>query len=242
MFRIALCDDEEEYLEHEEKYISKYLDKLDFDYKITKFTNGFQLVNAMSQPHDFDMIFLDIDMAGLNGIETAKQLRKVSDEVFIVFVTAYVNYSMEGYEARAFRYLLKIKDDFKVRMRECMNAIILEYDRRKNCYFFSFREGMVQLFADEILYVESELHVVTFVVYRNNQLERLTRYVGLNEIEEMLKKSLFCRISQSYLVNIRHIIRMNENQVLMRDGTWLPFSKSRKAKAKEAILGYWGEI
>ena len=89
----------------------------------------------------YTAVFLDINMEKIDGIKAAEKIREVSREVFIVFVTAYVNYSLEGYRLDAVRYLLKSNANFQSTVNECMNAIMekLNYSVAKR--EFDFKEG-----------------------------------------------------------------------------------------------------
>ena len=121
MLKIAICDDEEIFGRHLEKLISGYLDSKGEVYSIRRFLSGVEFTSLGAQMAAYRIVFLDINMMELNGIETARKLRELSDEAYVIFVTAFINYTLEGYKVNAFRYLLKDADNFKESLEECMD-------------------------------------------------------------------------------------------------------------------------
>lgn len=124
MFYIAVCDDEEYFRTREEQLIMKYMDIKGYHYKIEIFKSGDEILNLGNGISKFDMIFLAINREGIDGIETAKRIRRVTKDIYIVFVTAFVTYALEGYKVDAVRYLLKDDKHLEKAMYECLNTII----------------------------------------------------------------------------------------------------------------------
>lgn len=107
MFYIAICDDEDYFCRKEKKIIEKYMMQRECKVKIELFSSGEELLQNKNSVLKYGIIFLDISMEKLNGMETAKYIRTITREAYIVFVTAYINYALEGYRVDAIRYLLK---------------------------------------------------------------------------------------------------------------------------------------
>ena len=104
MLRIAICDDEKLFRENIKKYVLKYLSEKDISSEIDMFNSGKELLGLGTDLLGYNIIFLDINMDEIDGIMTAHKIREYSMGIYIVFVTAYVNYSLEGYKVDATRY------------------------------------------------------------------------------------------------------------------------------------------
>lgn len=124
MFRIAICDDETIFAEKLKMLISAYLSEKRIVFEIDIFKSGKEFVALEAGIARYTTVFLNINMDGVNGIETAKKIRSVSKETFIVFVTAYISYSLESYRLDVVRYLLKGDSNFPAAVQECLDAII----------------------------------------------------------------------------------------------------------------------
>ncbi len=107
MFRIAICDDEEYFRNREKKLIEQYMGKRKYDCLIDLYASGEKLLERTDTDMPYDVIFLDISMEEMDGLQTAGRIRKLSENVYIVFVTAYITYALDGYKVGAVRYLLK---------------------------------------------------------------------------------------------------------------------------------------
>ena len=108
MLKIAICDDEKNVCDYIEKRTRDYLAKIDEEAELAVFLDGTPLIDHCKDiPNDFDIIFLDIKMKTVNGVDCAKHLRDLGVEALIVFVTSSAEYVFSGYEVKAFRYILK---------------------------------------------------------------------------------------------------------------------------------------
>ena len=189
----------------------------------------------------YDIIFLDINMTGMDGIQTAKFIRKLSGEVYLVFITAFITYAIEGYKYNVARYLLKGNKNFEAILGECLDSILAKMDFKVESRVFEFIEGKKIVNIERILYIESSLHKIIFYIVSDKRYQyRL--YGKLNTIEESLKSLGFVRIHQSYLVNIRYIKMIKNYKAILTTGDVLPMSKSKYKFAKELFIEYKGEI
>ncbi|MGP1515969.1 MAG: LytR/AlgR family response regulator transcription factor [Bacteroidales bacterium] len=241
MFRIAICDDEEIFRKNIYKIIMKYMDENGYPCEIDEFASGREFISLGINMAKYDIVFLDISMDEMDGMETAKEIRKVSNDVFIVFVTAFINYAVQGYSVNAIRYILKNNETFPELIFECMDAI----SKRMNYYIeqkeFKFNEGIKNVFLERLLYIESRLHKLEFYIMDDN-INRYSLYGKLDEIEEELEGKDFLRIHQSFLVNIKHIASIFRHEAILNNGTRLKISKSRYKFVRERIVLYKGEL
>ena len=95
MIHIAVCDDEEYFRLREKKLVGEYMEKRKYSYTIDTYSSGKEMLDAANMPLQYDIIFLDINMEELDGLETARRIREISAKVSIVFVTAYITYALD---------------------------------------------------------------------------------------------------------------------------------------------------
>lgn len=164
MIKIALCDDEQQCIKILEKNIIKYLKDRTMIYELHTYNSGRKLLELQDDILHYDVIFLDINMEDVDGIETAKKIRQYSEKVQIVFVTAFIDYSLEGYKVNATRYLLKDDINFCQQVNECMDEIIARINYTVVKKEFLFVGGAVELSLDNIVYIESCAHKLQFYV------------------------------------------------------------------------------
>ena len=105
MIKIAICEDEKEQQELLKSYIDQIFDGLSVKYELEIYNLGEELLDSYSK--DIDILLLDIQMGQINGMDTARKIRELDDKVEIIFITSLIEYVLEGYEVRAYRYLIK---------------------------------------------------------------------------------------------------------------------------------------
>lgn len=241
MFRVAICDDENLFTEKLKELISAYLTKKDIVFEVDTYSSGEKLVKLGAGVVKYTVVFLDINMEKINGIKTAEMIRKVSKDVFIVFVTAYVDYSLEGYRLDVTRYLLKSNANFKCNLYECMDAIFDKMNYSAIKIEFDFKEGKKEIALERLLYIESNLHKLTFYIMYDT-IKEYSMYETLNVYEARLSESGFIRIHQSYLVNAKHIADVIRYKVIMSNGIELAIAKTRYTEVKRKFIAQQGEV
>ena len=241
MLRIAICDDEKPFLKIMEYHLKLYLSKYNIVYKIDAYRSGKKLIELGSDIIRYSIIFLDINMNGGDGIQTAEMIRKHSDDIFIVFVTAFIDYSLEGYKVGALRYLLKTSDNFEASISECMDVIIEKMDYNTSYKNFHFRECPKSIAIDRIMYIESSLHRLEFHIMEGH-VKIYTMYGTLNNIEQELDSDDFLRIHQSYLINMKYIKSIRNKIVILENGKEFIIPKARYRDVKTRFIVYKGEI
>lgn len=241
MFKIAICDDESFFAEKLKKLLSGYMTEKGIIYEIDTYSSGEALAELGIEVAQYDIVFLDINMDKLDGIMTAETIRKVSREVFIVFVTAYVDYSLEGYRLDVVRYLLKGNANFRSAVHECMDAIMDKMNYSVIKKEFDFVEGKKEISLEKILYIESNLHRLEFHVMED-MMRSYTMYETLNTLENRLAATDFVRIHQSYLVNVRHIKNVVRYEAVLTNGIRLAIPKTRYTHVRKQFIACQGEV
>ena len=210
---IAVCDDEKFYREKVQKLLENYLSGYKINYTIQLFSSGEEFLQENENKVKFDIVFMDINMSRMDGIRTALQMRSVHSHTYIVLITAFIQYALEGYKVDAVRYIMK--DTLDSALDECMDTILKKMQLSR--INFSFLEGEKWLYTDNIFYVESQRHKAVFF-YLDEKMENYHIYEKLDVIEERLSGYGFLRIHKSYLVNMKHICRISNYAVYLDNG------------------------
>lgn len=241
MFRIAICDDESHFRKRIREILIDYMDKNGCLYEIDEFESGKDFVNLGIEIVKYKIVFLDINMDEMDGMETAQKIREVSSDIFIAFTTAFVNYAFEGYRVDAVRYILKNNVNFSELVFECMDAINMKMNYIVKKKIFDFNEGKKNISLERLLYIESRLHKLEFYIMED-RLNMYSLYGTLNDLEKELADSTFIRIHQSYLVNMKHIAKVSRYVALLSNGIKLEIPKARYKFVEETYVFYKGEL
>jgi two-component system, LytTR family, response regulator LytT len=239
MINIAICDDEKYYRQQIENLVTEYLNEHQIDHSIDIFSSGEAFYAKGLEMAKYDIIFLDISMGEINGIEIAYKIRTYKSDTYIIFVTGFINYALEGYKVDAIRYILK--DTLKVSIVECLDTIFEKMEVKMNKYEFEFMEGKKKVYIDKIIYVESQKHKLKFYIL-GTSLKEHCMYNKLDNIELQLKEYRFLRIHKSYLVNMKYIEKISNYKALTTTGEELPIPKLRYQAVREAFALYKGEL
>lgn len=182
MFRIAICDDEKIFRDDLKEILIRYMTDRGIMLEIDTFSSGKEFAELGIEMVKYKIVFLDINMDELDGIMTAKKIRENSKDMFIVFVTAFVNYTIEGYKVDAVRYILKDNKNLVASVYECMDAIHEKMDYKVTWAEFDFCEGTRKVSLNRILYIESKLHKLEFHVMEDclqkYTLQTIRKYGG----------------------------------------------------------------
>lgn len=241
MIHIAICDDEKYYREQMEQLITGYLKEHQLDSKVAieTFSSGKELCDRAAEIQKYDVVFLDISMDGVNGIETGYKIRRYRNDTCIIFVTGFFNYALEGYKVDAFRYLMK--DTIETSINECLDGVFEKLKSQIDTLKLKFLEGKKSVYIDKIMYIESQKHKLTFYV-DGPEGTKYNIYTKLDTIEEQLKGYKFLRIHKSYLVNMKYIYKINNYKMKLTTGQEFTIPKLRYQSVKEEFVLYKGEL
>ena len=241
MLKIAVCDDEKRFAEILKEMLQTYLNNKRIDNVIDVYYSGKAILSHNVMLSEYDIFFLDINMKEIDGIEVAANVRPLCQDSFIVFVTAYVKYSLEGYKFDAIRYLVKGNENFEASLYECMDAIMQKKSYKEKTLTLDFRDETKKIHMDDIIYIESQLHNVLFHLDENKENVYILSST-LDKVEKMVKEHTFVRIHKSFLVNMKYVKNVKNSKVFLFDGKELPVPRPKYRTVKEAYIKYRGEM
>lgn len=228
---IAVCDDEKIFREYFRKLLLEYSFAKDVEFVISEYDDSESLLEAYSseKASHMDVLFLDIRMNGLDGMEAAKQLRRQGCGCLIVFLTSLAEYVQKGYEVRAFRYLLK--EQAKKEIGSVLDACLSELESEEYFVFTSERRNY-SIRKRDILYFESRKRIILVYIVNGNY----SFYQKLDELEKQLAGQGFLRCHRSFLVQERFVKGWRENALWMEDGAELPVSRTYERAVNQKLM------
>lgn len=229
--RIAICDDEEKFRVQEKNLIDRVSASMDI--VVDTYAEGKKLLERFDTL-PYNLVFLDIEMPGMDGITLAREIRKRSSETQIVFLTGHVEYAIEGYEVNALRYLTKPVQEEKV--KEVLRYVLDASVSGKQLLLREEGEDLILKYAD-IYYMEAQNQ---YVMIYSEDGEHLIR-ANIGDFEEQLKSDGFYRIHRGYLVSLSKVKKLVKGEVIMQYGAKeisLPVSRSNIKPLKEALYAY----
>lgn len=243
MLKIAVCDDEKIFTEKIEKIISEYLRKQHIEYKIDCFISGKDFIELEEKMKKFDIVFMDINMDDLDGIETAKEMRRFCPDTFLIFVTAFINYTLDGYKVEAIRYVLKDYETLSESITEALDTVMEKLNIGIELVAYNFVDiGYKSVPLSQIMYVENSLHKINFHLMEYGTEKNYALYRKLDEIESDFDSEDLVRTHQSFLVNMKYVCSVERYLAKLENGTEIPISKQRFRQTQNAFIKKKGVI
>lgn len=220
MLRIAIAEDEPACAKQLQDFIDRYAGERGLETAATWFSDGLELVEQYAPV--WDILFLDIQMAHLNGMETARRIRRQDPDVTLVFITNLARYAIQGYEVDASDFILKPLEYDRFRVR--MDKLTARLARKQGAFVvLPLAEQKIRVAVEDILYAEVVDHDLQVVTAKQRYLMRCS----LQEMERMVEGHGFSRCNRCYLVNLRRVTGVEKDAV--RVGKYsLPISRPRK--------------
>lgn len=233
--RIACCDDEKQQLELYKTMFTNIEMRQDIKLNVEYFLSGnFMLERFQSEKNPFDLVYLDMDEK--SGLDLAKEIRQnYHSDCLILFLTNYPKYMQNSFDVRAFQYMIKPVqfDEFEKKFNAARKY--LEKDD-KNRVVLKIDEDNVVFFTNEIYYIEKEKSSKQFLVYLEDKC--VVAKGVLSAIENQLLEQHFMRTHRSYLVNMKHIRRIQKNDLVLSNGNLVPISRRKEKELKQQFMRY----
>ena len=230
MLKIAVVEDEEEYRDRIVQYINDYTAEIGSVAEIAQFGDGSEILGEPT--NGFDIIFLDIEMPTMNGMDTAHEIRESNKEAVIVFITYMAQYAIKGYEVDALDFILKPINYFTFSKRFARAIERINRHRSKKLTLTS-QDFIVTLDTQEIYYIESSNRFLHYHLPDKTYSVRGT----MKAVEEELAPYNFVRCNHWYLVNLEHVSSISNSSVTLGEFE-LEISRRNKASFRSAFTQY----
>lgn len=234
MINIGICDDELHYRVNIKDILGDILSTYSINYKIYEFSSGEELLS--NYPKDLDILIMDIQMKIINGMDTARKIREFDQNLEIIFMTSFSEFMQEGYEVKAYRYILKPISERKIsrNILPCINEIM----KKKNNYLtINVKNYVDRIKIDSIVYIETDRPNI--LIYTNDN--KYTTKMSISKIDKILREYGFFRCHNSYIVNLKLVESMNSNTLKIGE-KYIPISKYRVKELKLALTNILGDI
>ena len=234
MFRAVICEDDFNCRAILKEHLTNVLKSWTKQFEILEFSSGEELIK--NYPDGIDIFFLDIEMNKLTGMDVARKIREVDNKVEIIFTTAVLNYVQDGYEVRAYRYLIKPIEfeELKKHVISCIDDITKKDEHN---LIIQNKSVVYKVPIDDITYIEVRNKDITVYTINNSYDTR----ISMTNLENELGKYNFFRCHKSYLVNMKHIQCMQKNIILI-DGVNIPISRHRIKDFKKTLVNLLGDV
>lgn len=226
--KAAVCDDEKTF--HKEVFVllRKYMHARNIEIYTDFYENGEALLKSK---WEYDIIFLDYQMEGINGIETAEKLREANSDSVIIFISAYPAAALDAYEVKTFRFLVKPIGEAKLfkALDDYLKSI--DFD---NLLLLNTHEGNYKIKVSEIIYLEGDGKYTTV----RTKKQSLRIHLNLKQLELKLPQSKFIRCSKSFVVSFSHISNHNNSEIILDNGERASIGAHYAAKFKTEFQYY----
>lgn len=228
MLKIAICDDEINILNKTKEIIKSYSKS---DIEIATYESGEELIKDYI---NFDIIFLDIDMKGINGIDTAKRIRKKDKLVKIIYVTNYTDYTSSAFSVHAFGYIVKPVSQNQIHhhLDEALSYMIEEVSETLE---FNTTEGIIRVDLKDVYYFE----------YKSRKVIMKCRdysYIIKDKISEIgtnMEKHNFVMPHKSFSINLYNVKSVKGYDIHMMDGSIIPLSQKKSTQFRQSLNIYF---
>jgi DNA-binding LytR/AlgR family response regulator len=234
MLNIVICEDDNLFRDILREYLEIILKEVTDQFEIIEFNCGEYLIENYSD--NIDIYFLDIEMGKLTGMDVARKIREKNDKSEIIFTTGLIDYIHDGYEVRAYRYLLKpIQfEQLKEHVNSCIKDII---KKNENNLIVQIKGEVHNIKIDDIMFIE----VINKDIMIHTKKQIYNTKTCMKKIEKELTRYNFYRCHKGFLVNINQIESIRKNMIYIND-IKIPVSRYRMKDLKFKLISSLGDI
>ena len=230
MIRIAICDDEKHMVDHIKAFVSNFFRKKNREISIRTFLSGEDLLSYDGQ---IDILFLDVQMKGMDGMETARKLRADQFRGFLIFITVLKEMVFQSFEVQAYDYLVKPVDEKQFEKTMERLYVSMQNASEDSLLVQKGYEGRI-IREEEIVFCE----IIDRKIYLNLASGEVVDYYERIENLETKLGSHFFRCHRSYLINLKHLKGYKNGTACMDNGKEVPVSRLRSKEFSSVVLQY----
>ena len=230
MFKVAICDDNGAICSEIENILENFFSTELIQYEIDSFSSGDELLKELKSNEKYDLIYLDIELAELNGVVVGRYIREemLDDFTQIVFISAKPSYALELFQVRPMNFLVKPFTD-----KQVVDALqkTLELQGRQTRIFL-YKSGKIEtrIPYKDIMYFSSDVKKI--LIHRRNGVDSF--YGKLSELK--LPVSDFIQIHKSFIVNKQFVVRFKFDSVLLSNSEELPISRVYRKIVRDNLM------
>lgn len=233
VLKIAIVEDNPQERDLLQTHLSHYQDEKKELLEIKCFESGFAFLDSFKPI--YDIIFLDIAMPGINGMDTARQIRENNSDVTIIFTTSLAQYAIEGYAVEALDFLVKpIEYEPLCRALGKASARLASRGANEEIVIKVPPQGFVRLSSRDVVYVLAEEHLLAYVTME----KRYETWGSLKNALSELPEKRFYRLGRSYIINLGCVKSLQKDSLLMKNGDLIPFPKAGRSQFIQAMDDY----
>lgn len=233
MINVAICDDEEVYTEAVYEMLDNCAKFMNIKISLDVYNSSTELLGVIrDNPLKYSILFVDILMPELTGVDLSKEVKKLNKNMDIIFVTSTSEYVFDAYDMGALNYILKPIE--KNRLEEQFLRAVKAINKKRDTFIINKSSDIYLVDIDDIIYFEIRNRIIT-IEYVGGSLEF---YETISEVEEKLAKYNFIKVHRSYLVNPEYIFKLSSSKIELKDGRWIPVSKLRFKSIKQEFMSY----
>ena len=232
MFRVVICDDEATSLQINQILTEQVLEEAGIEYEIATFDDMRKMTAALSdEKAEYDVLLCDILAVGMNGIEAAKELRRLGEKLPIIFISSTAEFALEGYSVNALRYLQKPIDIEKLR-----EALMEAHQNSEDGEALKFQvaDRFYKIPFSDIDYLEScgrDTDIIT-------KDERISVHMKFSDMEKRLPADMFLRCHRSYIINLAQAKDLARYRFLTKKGVEIPVSQLQYNETKRRFVKF----
>ena len=228
-YKIAICDDSNVDRQYVLNMVNHWASSANHMVQTDTFTSAENFLFHYADESDYDILLLDIEMGAMNGVDLAKTIRKINDAVQIIFITGFPDFIAEGYEVSALHYLMKPVSEEKLHAVLDKAAANLAKSEKRLCITHDRQTDFIPL--SQITYIEAQKQYVD--IHTENETYRMK--ASLSEMETKLDEYFF-RCQRSFVVNLRYVMRIKNDCVVLKDTSEVPISRGMAEKIGKEII------
>lgn len=240
MYKIAICDDDKCYRKTVIEVIENSNIVNNEQVVFYEYASGDELIKSGKVAQD--LVFIDIRMPGIDGNKTAELLREINDKAVLVFCSYYFEPTIDSINiGQPFRYIMK---DFNDRtLKREIKSILLEMIKKSKQYFLIVPTTgkLLHIFLDDVLYISVAKRGSSIYIRKGDYIDNVHSKKTVKELYEKLKNKGFEYAHNSYIINLKNVVKVEKAVVYLKTGVQLNISRSKKLKFTEKLIGFWQE-